>query len=54
MARAKAEAEGLRRAARQQAEQAEALHRDCAALARSVAEAEAAVAAAPDSPQVSP
>ncbi len=52
MAHAKAEAEGLRRAARQQAEHAEVLHRECAALARQVAEVETAVAAAPELPQV--
>ena len=52
LGRAKAEAESLRRAARQQAEQAEVLHRDCTALARKVAEVETAVAAAPELPQV--
>ena len=52
LGRAKAEAEALRRAARQQAEHAEVLHRDCVALARKVAEVETAVAAAPELPEV--
>ena len=52
MARAKAEAEGLRRAARQQAEHAEVLQRDCTALARKVAEVESAVTSAPEPMQV--
>ena len=52
LGRAKAEAEGLRRAARQQAEHAEVLQRDCTALTRKVAEVEAAVTSSPELPQV--
>jgi hypothetical protein len=52
MAQAKAEAEGLRRAARQQAEHSEVLQRDCTALARKVADVESAVASAPEPMQV--
>ena len=48
MARAKAEAEGLRRAGRQQADHAEVLERDCTALAGNMAEVEAALSTAPE------